>query len=390
MRGTSLAQIGGVTVARPLPIAVVVPSFQPGGTERQMIELVRRLDPRRWTVHLTCFRPEGPWFDRAAELASSVASFPISRFSSQVTLDQGRRFGRWCREQQIAVVHASDLYSNIFFLPAAAAAGVPVRVGSRREIAAGKSVVQIAMQRAAYTCAHTIVANAEAVASRLRREGVSRNRITVVPNGLDLSAYSPRVLPTALRRVAMVANLRPGKGHDTLVEASAILLRRFPDAQFDLVGDGSERARLEEMMASHGVRAAFTFAGHVENVAQRLRQADVFTLPSESEAFPNAVLEAMASGLPVVASDVGGIRELVQHGRSGLLVPPRNPPALADAIGRLMAAPPEAHVFAANGRALVEARYSFDRMVASIEHLYEQELARRAPDLAVQSQLASL
>jgi len=276
------------------------------------------------------------------------------------------------------------------FLPAAAAAGVPVRVGSRREIAAGKSIVQIAMQRAAYACAHTIVANADAVAARLRREGVARSRITVVPNGLDLSAFSPRVLPSALRRVAMVANLRPGKGHDTLVEASTILLRRFPDAHFDLVGDGSERARLEEMMASRGVGGAFTFAGHVENVAQRLHQADVFTLPSESEAFPNAVLEAMASGLPVVASDVGGIRELVQHGRSGLLVPPRNPLALADAIGRLMAAPLDARAFAANGRELVEARYSFDRMVASIEHLYEQELARRAPDLAVQSELASL
>jgi len=390
MRGTSLAQMGGVTFARPLPIAVVVPSFQPGGPERQMIELVRRLDPRRWTVHLTCFRPEGPWFERAAELASSVASFPISRFGSQSTLDQGRRFARWCREQRIAVVHSSDLYSNIFFLPAAAAAGVPVRVGSRREIAAGKSVVQIAMQRAAYACAHTIVANADAVAARLRREGVARTRITVVPNGLDLSAYSPRVLPSALRRVVMVANLRPGKGHDTLVEAAAILLRQFPDAHFDLVGDGTERAPLEEMMASRGVRAAFTFAGHVEDVAERLRQADISTLPSESEAFPNAVLEAMASALPVVASDVGGVRELIQHGRTGLLVPPRNPLALADGIGRLMASPPDAYAFAANGRALVEARYSFDRMVASIEHLYEQELARRAPDLAVQSELASL
>jgi glycosyltransferase involved in cell wall biosynthesis len=382
--------MGGVTFARPLPIAVVVPSFQPGGTERQMIELVRRLDPGRWTVHLTCFRPEGPWFERAAELAASVASFPISRFGSQVTFAQGRRFAHWCRDRQIAVVHSSDLYSNIFFLPAAAAAGVPVRVGSRREIAAGKSLVQIAMQRAAYACAHTIVANAEAVATRLRREGVTRTRISIIPNGLDLSAYSPRLLPPTLRRVAMVANLRPGKGHDTLVDAAAILLRRFPDARFDLIGDGDERARLEQLMASRGIAGAFTFAGHVENVAQRLQQADMFTLPSESEAFPNAVLEAMASRLPVVATDVGGIRELVQHGRTGLLVPPRNPLALANAIGRLMATPADARAFAANGRSLVEARYSFDRMVTAMDQLYEQQLARRAPDLAVQSQLASL
>jgi hypothetical protein len=169
--------------------------------------------------------------------------------------------------------------------------------GQPPEIAAGKSVAQIAAQRGAYAFAHRVVANAEAAASRLRREGVASSRISVVPNGLDLSRYTPRPLPSKLRRIVAVANLRPGKGHDTLIAAAPSILERFPDAHFDLIGDGTERESLERLVRERGLTAAFTFSGHVENVPERLAAADLFTLPSESEAFPNAVLEAMAAGL---------------------------------------------------------------------------------------------
>ena len=355
-----------------------------------MTELVRRLDSRRWQVHLVCLRRHGAWFDRAAEFAASVAEFPITSFGNAATFAQMRAFARWCRDHDIAVVHSSELYSNIFFLPGAAMAGVPVRVGSRREIAAGKSVAQIAAQRGAYTFAHRVVANAQAAASRLRREGLRPSCISVVPNGLDLSRFTPRQLPSTLRRVVMVANLRPGKGHATLIEAAPSILKRFPDAHFELVGDGTERELLERLVRSRGLNSAFTFVGHAENVPERLAAADLFTLPSESEAFPNAVLEAMAAGLPIVASAVGGICEVIHPDRTGILVQPRDPRGLADGICRLMANQREASSLAAGGRALVESDYSFDRMVSSIEQLYEDELSRRAPGRAVQSQFASL
>ena len=199
VRGTSLAQMGTVLFDRPLPIAIVIPSFHPGGTERQMIELVRRLNPRSWEVHLVAFRRDGAWFERAAECAASVTTFPITGFARTDTLRQMRAFARWCREQRVALVHTSDLYSNIFFLPAAALGSVSVRIGSRREIAAGKSACQIAMQRASYAFAHRVVANADAVAARLRSESVPANRISTVPNGLDLSRFAPRLLRSSLQ-----------------------------------------------------------------------------------------------------------------------------------------------------------------------------------------------
>jgi glycosyltransferase involved in cell wall biosynthesis len=380
--------MGTVPLERPLPIAIAIPSFHPGGTERQMIELVRRLDPRRWRVHVACFRREGAWAGRASDGAASVVEFPISGFARAATLVQMRRFAAWCRDEGIALVHTTDLYTNIFFLPGALLGGVPVRIGSRREIAAGKSAGQLAAQRASYACAHRVVANAEAVAARLRREGVRAARISVIPNGLELSRFWPRRLPARLRRICLVANLRPGKGHTTLIDAAPAVLARFPDVQFELIGDGPERAALERLVRERNLQDAFTFAGHVEDVPARLAHADLFVFPSESEAFPNAVLEAMAAGLPVVATSVGGITEVVQHGQTGLLIPPRHPEALADTLCGLLSVPHEAHRLAANGRALVERRYSFDRMVEAADEMYEHELAHRAPERAVQSQFA--
>lgn len=355
-----------------------------------MIELVRRLDPARWSVHVACFRMEGEWLPRATECARSVTSFPIAGFARRASFSQLRAFGRWCHERNVALVHTTDLYSNIFFLPGAALAGVPVRIGSRREIAAGKSLAQLALQRASYAFAHHVVANADAVAARLRAEGMGASRISVIPNGLDLTRFHPRRDASASRTVTMVANLRPGKGHDTLIDAAVLVLRRFPDARFELIGDGTERGALVERAAQRGVSHAVTFLGHVDDVPARLAEAALFTLPSESEAFPNAVLEAMACGLPVVASAVGGIREVVQHGHTGFLVRPRDPGALADRICSLLAEPALAATWGARGRELVEARYSFDRMVTSMTTLYEQALTRRLPAWAGHSQYAAL
>lgn len=355
-----------------------------------MTELVRRLDRRRWEVHVACFHAKGAWLPRIADCAASIAAFPIRRFADHRTAAQMQAFARWCRQQRVRLVHTSELYTNIFFLPAAAVAAVPVRIGSRREIAAGKSRGQIALQRVAYTFAHRVLANAEAAAERLRRERVADERIAVIPNGLDLSRFTPRVLPDALRRVGIVANLRPGKGHDTLLDAAPAILARFPDVHFDVVGDGSERARLEQLAVQRGLAGAFTFHGHTDDVASMLAKVDLFTLPSESEAFPNAVLEAMAAGVPVVVSGVGGVREIVEDGRTGVLVRPRDPDGLAAAICHLLAQPARARALAAAARALVDARYSFDRMVAAVETLYDEELARRTAEPAVHSELAPL
>src|SRR5262245_25616466 len=163
-------------MSRAIHIAFVMTIFDPGGTERQMIELVRRLDPARWAVHVACFHTRGAWFGRVQEVATSVAQFPVTSFQSPGALKHLWAFARWCRTHKIAVAHTTELYSNIFGLPGAALAGVPVRIGNRREINPDKSAAQVALQRAGYAVAHKIVANSRAAAERLRRERVPSRR----------------------------------------------------------------------------------------------------------------------------------------------------------------------------------------------------------------------
>ena len=141
-----------------------------------MIELMRRLDPARWAVHLACTRAQGTWFARAAEVSVSVGEFPLRSFRSLGAARELSAFARWCRARRIAVVQTTELYSNIFGLPGAALGGVPVRIGSRREINPDKTAARSPRQRALATFAHKVVANSRAGATRLRQERVRRAR----------------------------------------------------------------------------------------------------------------------------------------------------------------------------------------------------------------------
>jgi glycosyltransferase involved in cell wall biosynthesis len=369
----------------PLPVALFVSSFIPGGTERQMIELSRRLDRRRFQVHLACFRRGGPWLSRAEQNAASVEEFPIRSFRDVATIAQMRAFARWCRRTGIAVVHATDLYANVFALPAAVAAGVPVRIGNRREINPDKSAGLIALQRAAYACATRVAANSQAAAARLRRERVPPRKVAVIPNGLDVEVFGVRQLPDRLRRVITVANLRTEKAHEVLLDAAALVLARYPDAEFWIVGGGARYDELTTLARQLGIESRTRFFGHRDDVPALLGESDIFVLPSRSEACPSGLIEAMASGLPVVATAVGGNVELVRHGETGLLVPPDDAGAIASAIHGLIESPDRAAVLGRAARDSVVCRFSFDRMVAAFERLYLTETSRAVRSAGLQA-----
>jgi glycosyltransferase involved in cell wall biosynthesis len=363
-----------MTHPAPIPIGFLFRSLDPGGTERQMSELVRRLDPARWQVHVGCLRAEGAWLDRVREVAP-VTDFDVRSFGRAETFGRARAFARWCAERRIAVLHTADLPSNIFGQPAAACARVPVRIANRRDVNPGRAVHELVAQRIGYSFAHRVVANCRAAADRLRLEGVPARKISIIPNGLDIDAYVPRQPLTVVRRVATVANLRREKGHDMLLDAAAIVLRRFPDAHFDVVGAGPERAALEARAEALSIGGAVSFLGHCEDIPARLAAADLFVLPSRSEAFPNAVLEAMAIGLPTIASAVGGLLEVIDHQQSGVLVRPGDAETLADEICALMADPIRAARIGAAARTRAH-DFSFTRMVASFERVYLTTRAR--------------
>jgi glycosyltransferase involved in cell wall biosynthesis len=363
----------------PLPVALFFSSFIPGGTERQMIELTRRLDRRQFHVHLVSFRLDGPWLAQAEHNVASMMEFPITSFRSPSTLGQMRAFAKWCRSTGITVLHTTDLYANVFGLPAAAAAGVPVRIANRREINPDKSLGLIALQRLAYVFASRVVANSQAAADRLVQERVPRRKISVIPNGLDVAAFASKTSKARLRRIVTVANLRTEKAHEVLLESARIVLARYADAEFWIVGDGARYDELTALARRTGIDGRTRFFGHREDVPALLAESDIFVLPSRSEAFPSGLIEAMAAGLPVVATAVGGNRELVQHGRNGLLVPPDDARALAAAIMDLIESPENAAAYGRAARGLVENGFSFERMVSAFEDLYRSEFEAVSP-----------
>ena len=188
-----------------------------------MSELLRRLDDR-FEPHAVCLQQTGGCLPFVRERAASIVEFPTRGFHRPHTWRQMNAFARWCRATGIAIVHTCDFYANVFGLPAAALARVPVRIGSRRELNPDKSLSKIVLQRASYAAADRIVANSSAAARRLRHEGVPAAKIRVIPNGIAMERFAPHADTGARPRIITVANLRREKAHDVLIDAAAPLL----------------------------------------------------------------------------------------------------------------------------------------------------------------------
>lgn len=357
-----------------LDVVLLLTSFDVGGTERQMVELAKRLDQSRFRAHLACFHQRGRLLDEIPERIP-VRAFPVKGFANPRAIVQLGAFATWCRSIGADIVHTCDLYGNIFGLPGAALAGVPVRIGNRREILTGdKSRAQLTGQRLAYRAAHAVVANSSAARDQLEVEGVPAERIRLIANGLDPATFTPPAPRAAGKRIVMVANLRAEKGHDTLLAAAPRILERHPDATFTFVGEGPRREPLEVLVRALGIGSRVRFAGECRDVAPVLREHDLFVLPSRSEAFPNALIEAMATALPVVATRVGGIPEVVRDGVNGRLVPPDDAAALSAAVISLFDDPAQAAALGQAARLDVERHYTIDRMVERFEQLYLAEI----------------
>jgi glycosyltransferase involved in cell wall biosynthesis len=223
------------------------------------------------------------------------------------------------------------------------------------------------------------VADAYSEAFRLRR---SRFRVvpnapaTIDPGPFDRDALRHEIAPGAAQVVTCVARLQREKGIDELLEAARLLGERLPGARIVVAGDGPERERLEAALSENGAGQTLRLLGHRSDIARLLVASDAFVLPSRHEGLPISLLEAMAAGLPSVATAVGGIPGLVEDGRSGLLVEAQDPPALADALGRVLSDGALAARLGAEGRRVVEERHSPGAVARQYAALY-RELARR-------------
>lgn len=368
---------------RPLRIALVAGTLRIGGTETQLVKLASGLRARGHEVHVIALLEGGPLAEplRAAGVHLRAFAFgaqrrrrPAGRRPARVLLQEVRelyRVWRHLRAVRPDVCHTFLYTCNTLVLPLARLAGVPVRAAGRRGAEAcltglrHRAVEAIGRRAASVHLCNSLARAAEVV----RTEGVSGSRVLVIPNGVGIPAVVADPAREPARGV-VVAQLRPGKGHADLLTALASLDR---PPSVCLVGDGPHRRTIEELADRLGLGGVVRLAGQRPDAREVLPAYQFAILPSHSEGLPNAVLEAMAAGLPVIATAVGGVPDVVVDGVTGILVPPHSPPALAEAIARLAADPALRARLGAAGRAAAMG-YSVPACVERHEAVYRQWL----------------
>ena len=383
----------------------VVPTLLCGGTETQFMTLARALDPARFDVRFACLRQLGPFVDELSQRGMPLREYRVSTFCSVDAVRQQLKFARDVRRETVDIVHTYSFYGNVFGIgPGRVAA--PVVVASVRDRGLYLTPMQTRVQRHVCRLADRVLVNAEAVKSWLAEQGFPAARITVIPNGVDLSRFNTPANPRAVRRslgvsedarlVAVVSRLHRLKGIEDFLEAAAVIGTAHPDVRFLVVGNPSpidNLAYLDEL-SRHAQRLGLTdrviFTGLRDDVPALLSAVDVSVMPSLNEALSNVLLESMAAGAPVVATDVGGTIEALQHERNGLLIPAANPAAMAAAIDRLLSNPSLARDLGARARQSIADNFSLDRMVAATAAVYEDLLARRQRRPAVQAEVRAI
>ena len=386
------SQVTG-TPARPLRIAFVNTSLDIGGIERQMLALAEGLPRDRFTVEFVLLRKAGTHAPAARALGVTVHVLGFERLGeghlALLPLRLLRRvrhiaqFVALVRRRRYDVLDAWQYQSYVLCGLTRPLTRVPVLVVGRRTLSesaprSGRPWPLIA--RLATRAADAVVANAEAVRQDVaRRERLNPSRIRVIRNGVEPAERSPARRAAARARwgvedgdlvVGCVANFRPEKALERLVRVAEAVSPSAPTVRFVVVGDGPARESLAHFVAARGLSDRVILHGHEPDARALLDGMDIVVHPSDAEGLPNAVLEAAAAGLPIVATDVGGIREILEDRRSGLIVRPRDERALADGLTELIRSPELRATFGQRARRHVRAAFPMDRMVAGVATLY--------------------
>jgi glycosyltransferase involved in cell wall biosynthesis len=368
-------------------IAHFVTTLHTGGTERQLVELLRSMDADRFRPRMICIRPEGTFLRDLEKLGVHPYKLEVRRtLARPATLGVIVRLAAWLRSEEVSLLHCHDVYTVLVGVPAARLAGIPV-IAARRDLAHHLTPAKRLALRFAMARATAVLTNAVTVAAQAEAEdGVPASRLAIVPNGIDLAAFdrAMKILhapipahegPTVLTVARMT---HPAKGHDDLLEAAVHVQAAIPGVRFLIAGDGPREGELRAQAEARGLSGAVRFLGRRHDVPALLAHVDLVCHLALAEGMPNAIMEAMAAARPVVATSVGGVPELVRHGVTGLLVPPRDARGAARAIIALLGDRAGAEKLGQAARARVEAEYTTARLAARTSALYETILSHDA------------
>jgi L-malate glycosyltransferase len=374
------------TGTRPIRIAYVIDGLNKGGTQTALLYLVRALSEKGYEQKIYCL---GPYVDQEnidGFRSMGVETVLMMKHRFLLSIDFFRILIQWKRWKPDIVCTLLFVSDNIG-RTCAKLISVPVIISSLRSCNITKKPWQFCFDRITTPWAHKIVVNSrDIVPFAVTHEGVREKQVEYIPNGVDANtrpknnAARRKMLgiPSESRIIGTVGRLDELKGFSYLIEAFAVIRARIKNAVLVIVGGGMLEEQLKELAKKCGISSSVLFLGEQSNVSEILVWMDVYVQPSLCEGMSNAMMEAMAAALPVVATRVGGTRELIADGKTGWLTVPKDVQGLVEKIMYIL---DHRQIALAVGKAAyehVKAEYSIERMVSSYESLFLRLISQNA------------
>jgi glycosyltransferase involved in cell wall biosynthesis len=372
--------MGTCSNERAVPILYFITELSTGGAQVALLRLLKGLDRERYTTTVACL------YNGDGAVAQEIRALGVPVFDAQMRhkadLPALLRLYRHIRRVRPTILHTSLFHANLPGRILGRLADVPIIICSERTMAMESEWRYLLNRWTIGMVDRVTVVSANVRDFYTSHVDLPADKLVVIYNGVELpnescsshqEARTELGLPAGGLVIGTVSRLDPAKGVEFLIRA----LARVNDLTLVIVGDGPERGALEALASDLGVAGRIHWAGHQRGVMHLLPAFDLFVQPSLHEGMPNTVLEAMAAGLPVVATAVGGTPEAVVDGLTGLLIPPRDPDALAETIAALLRDPDLRREMGRAGRERVAEHFGMARMVEQTERLYTQLLTEK-------------
>lgn len=360
--------------SRPVSVCFVIDRLSRAGTETQLLALIARLDRDRVRPSLVLLNEANPEAIPLRPNDCPTLDLGLARLvSSAAVTAAGRLTGFW-RRNRVDVVQTYFLDSTYLAVPLARLCGIRHVVRVRNNVGYWLTARHRWLGKLVGRLADLTLTNSDdARRALVEAEGLSPERVRVIENGVDLDRFEACRPPDTggeILRVGAVTNLRPVKNVDGLIRVASEVCRADPRVRFEIAGEGSQRPELERLIRANGLGDRFVLRGSVGDVPDFLATVDIAVLPSHSESMSNALLEYMAAGRAIVATDVGANARLMRSSHEGLIVPPGDDRALVGAIRQLIREPGRARSLGKAARARAEAEFGRAAMVRRFEALY--------------------
>jgi glycosyltransferase involved in cell wall biosynthesis len=365
-------------------VLILSTSMGMGGADQQILSVTQTLRARGWDARIVSMTALGPMGFQARQLGIPTDSLEMPR---GIPDPRGvLRLATLIRSWKPDILHSHLAHANLMARLLRPLVPVPILVSTIHSGHDGGRLRLLGYRLTDRLADCTTIVSAAAAQRYLSNGAVSRERLRVIPNGVDTRRFRP--LPEARAEVRRqlglgeafawlaVGRFELAKDYPTMLAAFAGVSARRPDSMLLLVGRGSLQPQIEELARSLGLGDRVRFLGVRRDVAELMSAADGYVLSSAWEGMPVVLLEAGAAGMPIVATSVGGNREVVLEGETGLLVPPRDPVALSEAMLRLAALPTDIrHRLGQRGREHIETRYGLPHIIDLWEAMYHELLA---------------